>query len=60
MQRSQPKYGHHMTNASRSETGVVTEEVSLLEIQIGRLQQLIAELLMKNQQLREALSDRNT
>ncbi|HEY4380091.1 MAG TPA: hypothetical protein VGN01_07070 [Acidobacteriaceae bacterium] len=33
------------------------EEVSLLQAKIAYLQQLVAELLLKNQQLREASGD---
>jgi hypothetical protein len=36
------------------------KEVSFLQEKIACLQQLIAELLLKNQQLREALGDRKT
>jgi len=36
------------------------EEVSLLQAKIASLQRLIAELLLKNQQLREVLGDRKT
>jgi hypothetical protein len=43
-----------------SEEELVKEEVSLLQAKIACLQQLIAELLLKNQQLREALGDRET
>jgi hypothetical protein len=41
-----------------SEKELLREEVSLLQAKIACLQQLIAELLLKNQQLREALGDR--
>jgi hypothetical protein len=33
-------------------------EVGLLQAKIGGLQHLVAELLLKNQQLRQALADR--
>jgi hypothetical protein len=43
-----------------SEEELLKEQVSLLQAKIACLQQLIAELLLKNQQLREALGDRKT
>jgi hypothetical protein len=43
-----------------SEEELLKEEMSLLQAKICGLQQLIAELLLKNQQLREALADRQT
>ena len=43
-----------------SEEELLKEEVSLLQAKIASLQQLIAELLLKNQRLREALGDRKT
>jgi hypothetical protein len=43
-----------MIHAS-SEEESLEEEVKLLRAKIGCLQRLIAELLLKNQQLREAL-----
>jgi hypothetical protein len=43
-----------------SEEELMKEEVSLLQAKIAWLQQLIAELLLKNQQLREALGGRET
>jgi hypothetical protein len=43
-----------------SEEELLKEQVSLLEAKIACLQQLIAELLLKNQQLREALGNRKT
>ncbi len=47
-----------MIHAS-SEEESLEEEVKLLRVKISGLQQLIAELLLKNQQLREALGERN-
>jgi hypothetical protein len=43
-----------------SEEEVSKEEMSLLQAKIACLQQLISELLLKNQRLREALVDRKT
>ena len=42
------------------EEKLLQEEMSLLQAKIGCLQQLIAELLLKNEQLRDALGDRRT
>ncbi len=50
--------GIHMMIRAISEEEWLQGEVSLLQAKIGGLQQLIAELLLKNQQLREALADR--
>jgi hypothetical protein len=41
-----------------SQPDVLSQEARLLHAKIGGLQELIAELLLKNQQLREALGDR--
>jgi hypothetical protein len=41
-----------------SEEELLQEKVSLLQVKITCLQQLIAELLLKNQRLRDALGDR--
>lgn len=41
-----------------SEEELLKEEVGMLKAIIARLQQLVCELLLKNQQLREALGDR--
>ena len=43
-----------------SEEELLKEEMSLLQAKIVCLQQLISELLLKNQRLREALGDKNT
>ena len=43
-----------------SEEDLLKDEVSLLQAKIACLQQLIAELLLKNQRLREALGDCKT
>jgi hypothetical protein len=48
-------YWTHMNNIPSSEKETVEEEVSVLRERVGYLQRLIAELLMKNQQLREAI-----
>jgi hypothetical protein len=45
-----------MTIPSSSETPGLKEEVDMLHAQVGRLCQLVAELLIKNQHLREALA----
>jgi regulator of replication initiation timing len=45
-----------MTIPSSCETPGLKEEVDMLHAQVGRLRQLVAELLMKNQHLREALA----
>jgi hypothetical protein len=45
-----------MTIPSSSETPGLKEEVDMLHAQVGRLRQLVAELLIKNQHLREALA----
>lgn len=55
-----PEFGIHMMIRASSEEELLKEEVSLLQAKIACLQQLIAELLLKNQQLREALGDRKT
>jgi hypothetical protein len=44
-----------MNNIPSSEKETVEEEVCVLRERVGYLQRLIAELLMKNQQLREAI-----
>ena len=41
-----------------SEEELLQEKVSLLQVKITCLQQLIAELLLKNQQLRDALGQK--
>ena len=51
------KIGIHMMIRTSSEKGASKEE---LKAKIACLQQLIAELLLKNQQLREALGNRKT
>jgi len=43
-----------------SEEQLLKEDASFLQAKIACLQQLIAELLLKNQKLREALGDRKT
>ena len=43
-----------------SEEELLKKEMSSLQAKITGLQQLIVELLVKNQQLREALGDRKT
>ena len=48
-----------MIRASAEEE-LLKEEVSLLQAKIACLQQIIAELLLKNQRLREPLGDRKT
>jgi hypothetical protein len=53
----EPKYGIHMTMEAPSEQNFLKEELSLLLGEVGRLQQIIAELLQKNQELRKALAD---
>ncbi len=55
-----PEFGIHMMIRASSEEELLKGEVSLLQAKIACLQQLIAELLLKNQQLREALGDRKT
>jgi hypothetical protein len=47
-----------MITPAGSEAELLKEEVSLLQAKVGSLQQLVVELLLKNQQLREALGDR--
>jgi hypothetical protein len=47
-----------MSNPSNSEPELLEEELSVLRTRVGCLQMLIAELLLKNQQLREALAER--
>ena len=44
------------TIPSSCETPGLKEEVDMLHAQVGRLRQLVAELLVKNQHLREALA----
>jgi predicted nucleic acid-binding Zn-ribbon protein len=46
-----------MMNRANSEEESLKEEVSSLQAKIGGLEELIAELLLKNQQLRKALAD---
>jgi hypothetical protein len=55
-----PEFGIHMMIRASSEEELLKEEVSLLQAKIASLQRLIAELLLKNQQLREVLGDRKT
>ena len=57
-----PEFGIHMMIRASSEQELLREEVSLLHAKIACLQQLISELLLKNQQLREVLETekRNT
>lgn len=55
-----PEFGIQMITRASSEEELSKEEVSLLQAKTARLQQLIAELLLKNQQLRNALGDRKT
>jgi hypothetical protein len=52
-----PELGIHMMIRESSKEELLKEEVSLLRAKITCLQQLIAELLLKNQQLRGALGD---
>lgn len=47
-----------MITPASSEAELLKEEVSSLQAKVGSLQQLVVELLLKNQQLREALEDR--
>jgi hypothetical protein len=47
-----------MMSQSNLEEKLLKEEMSLLQAKIAYLQQLITELLLKNQRLREALGDR--
>jgi hypothetical protein len=44
------------TIPSSCETPGLKEEADMLHAQVGRLRQLVAELLVKNQHLREALA----
>ncbi len=52
------EFGIHMMIRASSEEECLKEEANLLREKIGCLQQLIAELLLKNQQLRDALDER--
>ena len=54
----EPNFGIYMMKRASSEEELLKEEMSLLQAKIGGLQELIVELLVKNQQLREALADR--
>jgi predicted transcriptional regulator len=51
-----PNFGVQMMNRANSEEESLKEEVSSLQAKIGGLEELIAELLLKNQQLRKALA----
>jgi hypothetical protein len=53
-----PAFGIHMMIRTSSEEELLQEKVSLLQVKITCLQQLIAELLLKNQRLRDASGDR--
>jgi hypothetical protein len=53
-----PNFGVHAMIRASSEEEWLKGELSFLQVKIGHLQQLIAELLLKNQQLREGLADR--
>jgi hypothetical protein len=53
----EPKYRIHMMMEAPSEQNFLKEELSLLLGEVGRLQQIIAELLQKNQELRKELAD---
>ena len=48
-----------MMNPFNPEGQELKEELNMLQTQVQLLQQLIAELILKNQQLREALSRLN-
>jgi hypothetical protein len=52
-----PNFGVQMTIRASSEEEWLKEEVSSLQAKIGGLEELIAELLLKNQHLRKALAD---
>lgn len=54
------EFGIHMMIRESSEEERLKDEVNLLREKIGCLQQLIAELLLKNQQLRDASGERKT
>ncbi|MFT4112149.1 hypothetical protein [Silvibacterium sp.] len=49
-----------MTIPPSSEMTALEEEIHWLEAQVGSLRQLLAELLIRNQLLREALALRKT
>jgi hypothetical protein len=53
-----PNFGVQMMIRASSEEELLKEEVSSLQAKIGGLEELIAELLPKNQQLCKALADR--
>jgi hypothetical protein len=52
-----PECEIHMVIGACSEEKLFKVRVSSLLAEVGRLQQIIAELLQKNQELREALAD---
>ena len=56
--RTNCEVGIHMMSRATSEEELLKEELSLLQAKIASLEQLVAELLLKNQQLRSALGDR--
>jgi hypothetical protein len=55
-----PVVGVHMIDSSEFGEELLKEEVIWLQAKIASLQQLIAELLLKNEQLRVALGNRKT
>ena len=48
-----PECEIHMMIGACSEEKLLKEQVSLLLAEVGQLQQIIAELLLKNQELRD-------
>ena len=54
---TRPNSGVHMLLRASSGEELLKEEVSSLQAKIGGLEELIVELLLKNQQLRKALAD---
>ena len=54
---TRPNSGVQMLLRASSGEELLKEEVSSLQAKIGGLEELIVELLLKNQQLRKALAD---
>jgi hypothetical protein len=54
---TRPNFGVQMMIRASSGEELLKEEVSSLQAKIGGLEELIVELLLKNQQLRKALAD---
>jgi hypothetical protein len=54
---SGPNFGVQMMIRASTEEELLKQEVSSLQAKIGGLEELVAELLLKNQRLRKALAD---